>query len=122
MVRVLLVDDEPVVRHGLKARFQLEPDLEVVGEASTGAEALQLAQTLLPDVVLMDVQMPGMDGIQVTAALRKVVPRSAVVILSIHDDAQTRARARAAGAVAFVEKRGGTDGLLSAIRQAAQHA
>jgi len=102
--------------------FHLEPDLEVVGEASTGSEALTLAQTLTPDVVLMDIEMPGMDGIEATAALRRAVSQSVVVILSISDDAQTRARAQAAGAVAFVEKRGATETLLSAIRQAAAQA
>ncbi len=122
MIRVLLVDDQSVVRRALRVRFHLEPDLEVVGEASTGREALLLAQTLTPDVVLMDIAMPEMDGIEVTAALRRVVPQSVVVILSIHDDAQTRERAQAAGAVAFVEKRGATDTLLSAIRQAAGQA
>jgi DNA-binding NarL/FixJ family response regulator len=119
MIRVLLVDDQPVVRRGLRVLFRLEPDLQVVGEASTGTEALALAQTLTPDVVLMDIEMPEMDGIEATAALRRVVPQSAVVILSIHDDAQTRGRAQAAGAVAFVEKRGATDALLSAMRLAA---
>jgi DNA-binding NarL/FixJ family response regulator len=94
----------------------------VVGEASTGSEALALAQTLTPDVVLMDLQMPEMDGIQATAALRRLVPQSVVVILSIHFDAQTRTRAQFAGAVAFVEKRGATDALLSAIRLAAGQA
>jgi DNA-binding NarL/FixJ family response regulator len=118
MIRVLLVDDQAVVRHALRVRFNLEPDLEVVGEASSGREALALAQSLTPDVVLMDVEMPEMDGIEVTAVLRRVVPQSAVVILSIYDDAQTRGRAQAAGAVAFVEKRGATENLLSAIRQA----
>jgi DNA-binding NarL/FixJ family response regulator len=118
MIRVLLVDDQAVVRRALRGRFHLEPDLEVVGEASTGNEALTLAQTLTPDVVLMDIEMPEMDGIQATAALRRTVPQSAVVILSIYDDAQTRGRAQAAGAVACVEKRGATDALLSAIRQA----
>lgn len=118
MVRVLLADDEAVVRRGLRARLQLEPDLQVVGEARTGAEALRLAQMLEPDVVLMDVQMPDMDGIAATAALRRAVPRCAVVILSIHDDARTRARAQAAGAVAFVVKRGTTDALMGAIRSA----
>jgi DNA-binding NarL/FixJ family response regulator len=122
MIRVLLVDDQLVVRRALRVRFQLEPDLEVVGEASSGTEALALAQTLTPDVVLMDLQMPQMDGIAATAALRKVVPQSAVVILSIYDDARTRGQAQAAGAVAFVEKRGATDALLSAIRQAAAQA
>lgn len=118
MIRVLLVDDQAVVRHALRVRFNLEPDLEVVGEASSGREALALAQSLIPDVVLMDVEMPEMDGIEVTAVLRRVIPHSAVVILSIYDDAQTRGRAQAAGAVAFVEKRGATENLLTAIRQA----
>ncbi len=118
MIRVLLVDDQPVVRRGLRVRFQLEPDIQVVGEASTGSEALTLAQALTPDVVLMDIEMPVMDGIETTAALKTLVSQSAVVILSIHTDRQTRMRAQAAGAVAFVEKRGTTDILLSAIRQA----
>jgi DNA-binding NarL/FixJ family response regulator len=122
MIRVLLVDDQPVVRRGLRVRFHLEPDLQVVGEASTGSEALTLAQTLTPDVVLMDIEMPEMDGIEATAALRRVVPQSAVVILSIHDDTQTRGWAQEALAVAFVEKRGATDSLLAAIRQAAGQA
>ncbi len=94
MIRVLLVDDQSVVRRALRVRFHLEPDLEVVGEASTGTEALALAQTLTPDVVLMDLQMPEMDGIQATAALRRVVPQSVVVILSIHDDTRTGAGRR----------------------------
>jgi DNA-binding NarL/FixJ family response regulator len=119
MIRVLLVDDQAVVRHGLRVRFQLETDMQIVGEASTGSEALTMAQTLSPDVVLLDIEMPGMDGIEATAALRTVVPRSAVVILSIHADRQTRIRALAAGAVAFMEKRGTTETLLVAIRQAA---
>jgi len=122
MIRVLLVDDQAVVRRGLRVLFHLEPDLEVVGEASSGTEALVLAQTLTPDVVLMDIQMPDMDGIQATAAMLRAAPKTRVVILSILDDAQTRGRAHAAGAVAFVEKRGATGTLLSAIRQAAGQA
>ena len=122
MIHVLLVDDQAVVRRALRACFHLEPDLQVVGEASSGSEALTLAQTLTPDVVLMDIEMPEMDGIAATAALRRAVPQSAVVILSIYDDAQTRRRAQAAGAVAFVEKLGATDNLLAAIRRTARHA
>ena len=119
MIRLLVVDDQPAVRRGLRVRFHLEPDMQVVGEASTGREALTLAQTLAPDVVLMDLEMPGMDGIEATAALRTIVPQCAVVILSIHTERQTLIQAQAAGAVAFVEKRGTTDTLLAAIRQAA---
>ena len=122
MIRVLLIDDQAVVRRALRGRFHLEPDLQVVGEASSGSEALAQAQALSPDVVLMDVAMPGMDGIEATATLHRAVPQSAVVILSIASDAQTRARAQAAGAAAFVEKRGATEMLLAAIRQAAGQA
>lgn len=121
MIRLLLVDDQPAVRRGLGMRLHLEPDIQIIGEASTGREALSMVQALSPDVVLMDVEMPEMDGIEATAALSASIPTSAVVILSIHDDVQTRERAQAAGAVAFVEKRGVTDHLLAAIRQAAQH-
>jgi DNA-binding NarL/FixJ family response regulator len=122
MIRLLLVDDQPAVRRGLGIRLHLEADIQIVGEAGTGREALSMAQALSPDVVLMDVEMPDMDGIEATEALRLARSSSAVVILSIHDDAQTRGRAQAAGAVAFVEKRGATDSLLAAIRQAALQA
>ncbi|HLW01380.1 MAG TPA: response regulator transcription factor [Ktedonobacterales bacterium] len=119
MIRVLLVDDQPVVRRGLGLRLHLEPDMDVVGEARTGQEALSLAQALAPDVVLMDVEMPEMDGIQATTALRALRSPSAVVMMSIHDDLSTRTQAQAAGAVAFVTKNGMTEELLAAIRQAA---
>ncbi len=119
MIRLLLVDDQPAARRGLGLRLHLEPDIQIVGEASSGSEALSKAEALSPDVVLMDVEMPGMNGIEATAALRATASTSAVVMLSIHDDPQTRGRAQAAGAVAFVEKRGATGTLLSVIRQAA---
>jgi len=122
MIRLLLVDDQPAVLRGLGLRLALEPDIQIVGEASTGREALALALALSPDVVLMDVEMPEMDGIETAAALRAADSRSSVVILSIHDDPPTRLRALAAGAVAFVEKGGTTDSLLTAIRQAARQA
>ncbi|HLF25760.1 MAG TPA: response regulator transcription factor [Anaerolineae bacterium] len=118
MTRILLVDDQPAVRQGLRMRLALEADLRVVGEANSATEALVIAQILHPDVVVMDVEMPGIDGIQATEALRVLAPWSTVVVLSIHDDAVIRQRARTAGAAAFVGKHGSQDELLAAIRQA----
>jgi len=95
----------------------MEPDIAVIGEASSGEQALELVQELSPDIVLMDVEMPGMDGITATTAIRANTPQSAVVMMSIHDDARTRTRAKAAGAAAFVEKSGTLEVLLATIRQ-----
>lgn len=120
MIRLVLVDDQSTVRLGLKMRLLLEPDMTVVGEASSGKEALVLVQQLRPDVVLMDIEMPEMDGITATTALHDIVPQSVTVMLSIRSDNVTRARARMAGAKAFVEKQGSTEELLLAIRQACQ--
>ena len=119
MIRVLIVDDQPAVRRGLHLRLSLEPEVEVIGEAEDGAEAISLARSLQPDVVLMDVRMPGMDGIEAAAALRAVARESAVVILSLDDDAKTRTRAKEAGAVAFVAKRRVEEELLAVVRRAA---
>jgi DNA-binding NarL/FixJ family response regulator len=96
----------------------LEPDVEVVGEARDGAEALELARRLHPDIVVMDAQMPGLDGMAATQTLRRVVPRAAVVMLSMHDSTEARQRAQAAGACAFVGKCESPAALLAAIRQA----
>ncbi|HEX6288354.1 MAG TPA: response regulator transcription factor [Herpetosiphonaceae bacterium] len=117
MIKLLLVDDQPSVRMGLRMRLALEPDVAVVGEAGDGEAAITLARTLHPDVIVMDVKMPHMDGIVTTEALRAAVPYSSVVILSLYDDAITRARAEAAGASAFIQKQGPMDVLLAAIRQ-----
>ena len=121
MIRLVLVDDQPGVRQGLRMRLTLEPDMTVVGEASNGREALTLVQQLAPDIVVMDVQMPEMDGIEAAAMMRASTPQSAVVMLSIYDDVSTRARAHAAGAVAFVTKSGAIEVLVATIRQAAEH-
>jgi DNA-binding NarL/FixJ family response regulator len=118
-IRLLLVDDRPAIRRGLRIWLALEPNMEVVGEASDGAEAISLARALRPDVVLMDVEMPGMNGVSATAALRSVVPQSAVVILTLYDDAATRTRAREAGAAAFVAKHRIEETLLAEIQRVA---
>jgi len=115
-IRLLLVDCQRAVRRGLKMRFALEPDLEVVGEAGDATEAISLAQTLRHDVVLMDFDVSGIDGILAIAMLRQVAPHSTVVIFTLYDDASTRARAREAGAAAFVAKHQTEETLLAAIR------
>ena len=118
-IRLLLVDDQPAVRRGLKMRIALEQDLEVVGEVGDATEAIPLAQALHPDVVLMDVEMPGVSGIAAIATLRRVAPHSTVVIFTLYDDAAMRARAWEAGATAFVAKHQTEEMLLAAIRRAA---
>jgi DNA-binding NarL/FixJ family response regulator len=101
-------------------RIALEPDLEVVGEAGDATEAMPLAQALHPDVVLMDIEMSGMEGISAIAALRRVIPHSAVVIFTLYDNAAMRARAREAGAAALVAKHQTEEALLAVIRRAAK--
>lgn len=119
MIKLFLVDDQPSARRGLRQRLSLEPDIRVIGEAGSGEEAIQLVPALCPDIVLMDVAMPGMDGITVTSELQHVCPNCAVVILSLYDDSITRQRAQSAGAVAFVAKDRVEELLLWTVRQAA---
>ena len=119
MIRVLLVDDQTNVRRGLRMRLELEPDVTVVGEACDGEAALGMARLLSPTVVLMDVEMPRMDGIAATQQLCQGGAGPAVVMLSLYDDAATRQRAKAAGAIDFVAKTRMDETLLDAIRRAA---
>jgi len=119
MIRLLIVEDQPAVRKGLLMRLAAEADLLVVGEASDGEAALDLAVCHCPDVVLIDIEMPGMDGIATASAFHSIYPRASVIILSMHDDALTRSRAEEAGAAAFVSKAMPADTLLTTIRQVA---
>ena len=117
MIKLMLVDDHPMVRQVIRSRLSLEPDLMVIGEAENGEMAVALVPTLKPDVVLMDINMPCMDGITATAALRDIAPSSAIVILSMEDDPSTKAEADQAGAAAFVSKYHILDQLVGVIRQ-----
>lgn len=120
-IRLLLVDDEQAVRRGLRMRLTMEPDFAVVGEAGDGQAALAAVTDVQPDVVLMDLYMPVLDGIEATAALRDAGASCAVVMLTMQDDAATRARAHAAGAIGFVSKHQIEGELAGAIRAAADH-
>ncbi len=120
MIRVLLVDDQAATRAVLRMRLSLEPDLEVIGDVADGDAALAVAEDLVPDVVVIDVKVPGLDGMAATAVLRRRWPACAVVVLSLHDTEVARVAAREAGAVAFVGKHEFDGPLLAAIRRAAE--
>ena len=119
LIRVLVVDDEARVRQGLRMRLASEPDLAVVGEAGDGPTALHLALALRPDVVLLDLLLAGMDGIEAARMLQAAVPASRIVAFSIREDVLTRRAAASAGAAAFVGKQEGPELLLAAIRDTA---
>lgn len=116
MIRILIVDDQAATRKGLRMLLSLEPDLDIVGEAEDGAAGVAYALATAPDVVLMDLVMPGLDGITATSDLHSLLPASAVIVLTLHDDLQTRERAYNAGAVAVLGKHEGDEALLAAIR------
>jgi two-component system, NarL family, response regulator LiaR len=118
-IRILLVDDHSVVRQGLRLFLKFEPELEVVGEASDGVEALRLARELKPDVVLMDLLMPVMDGIAATAAIRRELPETEVLALtSVLEDASVVGAVRA-GAIGYLLKDTQAEALCQAIKAAA---
>lgn len=119
-IRVLLVEDHQVVREGLRALLRGEPDVEVIGEAEGGTDGARLAEELAPDVVVMDVSMPGLGGIEAARRLRRARPDQAVVFLSMHDDAPTVDAALRAGARGYVLKGRGVSALCEAIRTAAR--
>jgi two-component system, NarL family, response regulator LiaR len=118
-IRILIADDHSVVRQGLRMFLGLDPELEVVGEAADGAEALRLARQLRPDVVLMDLLMPVMDGIAATAAIRHELPDTEVLALtSVLEDASVVGAVRA-GAIGYLLKDTQADALCQAIKSAA---
>ena len=115
-IRVVLVDDHPVVRRGLRALLDSLVDIEVVGEAADGAAAVREVQLTDPDVVLMDVQMPGMDGIEATRRIRVACPDVAVLILTMYDDDATVFTAMQAGARGYLLKGAEQEEIARALR------
>jgi two-component system response regulator NreC len=117
--RLLLVDDHAVVRSGLKMLLGAEKDVEIVGEAGTAAEAIEAAGKVLPDVILMDIGLPDLSGIDATRLIKKRFPRIAIVALTIHEDEEYFFKMLEAGASGYVPKRAAPEELLRAIRLAA---
>jgi NarL family two-component system response regulator LiaR len=119
-ISVLIVDDHAVVRHGIRALLEAEGGFEVVGEVGSGAEAVLLVADLAPDVVLMDLVMPEMDGVKATRLVKQRSPRSQVIVLtSYHEDEQIFPAVRA-GALSYLLKGVGLDELTEAVRKAAR--
>jgi two-component system response regulator NreC len=116
--KVLLVDDHVIVRQGLKALLSDEPDMEVVGEANNGREALEKLAALEPDVVLMDISMPGLNGIEATRQIKQRYPDVKVVILSMHANEEYVFQVLQAGAAGYVLKLSDSMEVLTAIRAA----
>lgn len=119
MIRVLLVDDQRLIRAGLRMLCAAEADVEVVGEAENGQEAIRLVEQLVPDVVLMDLRMPGVDGIAATTRILRSRPGMRIVVLTTFDDDEHLYPALAAGACGFLAKDTAPEALLDGIRRAA---
>ncbi len=117
-ITVLIVDDHPLFRQGLRDVLNTEHDLNVVGEADSGEQALTRAQELRPDVILMDINLPGMNGLLATKRLRGVLPEVKVIMLTGYDDAEQRLHAIRAGASGYCAKEILPEQLVGAVRQA----
>jgi NarL family two-component system response regulator YdfI len=120
MIRILIADDHEVVRDGLRLILETEQDFEVVGEAGDGAKAVQLAEELRPDVILMDLRMPGLDGLQAIEKIRAQSPEIAVVILTTYNEDDLMIRGLRAGARGYLLKDTNRQALFNSLRAAAR--
>src|SRR5215475_2498688 len=119
-ITLVIVDDHQLVRWGVRMFLATQPDIMVVGEAQSGDEALRLAAELTPDVALMDLVMPGMDGVETTRQLKAISPRTQVIVLTSYHEDEHIFPAILAGALSYMLKDVGTDELAHAVRKAAQ--
>src|SRR5260221_1209699 len=117
-IRVLLADDHTVVRQGLRALLAAEEDIEIVGEAENGRQAIQLVKKLLPDVAVIDIAMPGLNGLEATGQIMRSVPATKVLILSSYSDDEYVQQLTEAGAAGYLVKQTAANELLKAIREA----
>jgi NarL family two-component system response regulator LiaR len=118
-ITVMLVDDHAMVRQGVRAFLATQPDLSVVGEAGSGEEAVKMAAQFVPDVILMDLIMPNMDGVEATRRVKQVSPRSQVVVLTSYHEDENIFPALKAGALSYILKDLSAEELASAVRKAA---
>lgn len=119
-IKMLLVDDHAVVRSGLRMLLENEADVEIVGEAATGREAIALVDRLKPDMVIMDIGLPDITGIEATQKIKQTSPNVVIVALTIHEDEEYFFKMLQAGANGYVPKRAAPEELLTAIRTAAE--
>lgn len=119
-ISVLLVDDHGIVRHGVRNFLETQPDICVIGEAETGEEAVRLAQEHIPDVVLMDLVMQGMDGVEATRQIKRISPRSQIVVLTSYHDDEHIFPALRAGAISYTLKTIRPAELADLVRKAAR--
>lgn len=120
-IRILIADDHEIVRRGLRTLLEVEPGCMIVGEASNGAEAVRKAAELKPDVALLDVDMPDLNGIEATRRIRDTVPQTEVLILSVHDSEQMVRQVMACGARGYLVKSDAGSDLLAALEAVAHH-
>jgi two-component system response regulator NreC len=118
-IKVILVDDHDVVRTGLHSYLNTQPDVKVIAEARNGEEALQRAAEFKPDLVIMDITMPGMDGMEATRQLKAAYPEVLVLALTVHEDKEYFMEMLAAGASGYITKQAAADDLVAAIRSVA---
>lgn len=116
MIKLMLADDHAVVRSGLRMLLDAQPDMEIVAEAESGGEAVTKVQEFEPNIVLMDVEMPGMNGIEATKKIKACAPKTAVLALTMYEDDQYFFEMLKAGASGYVPKRAAPDELVNAIR------
>ena len=115
-IKVLIADDHALLREGIRSLLSQYPDIEVVGEASNGKEAITQAMKFSPDIVLMDIAMPGLGGLEATLELHKISPKTKIIVLTQYEDKEYIFRFLQAGAVGYVLKKSGGAELVSAIR------
>ncbi|HEY7355915.1 MAG TPA: response regulator transcription factor, partial [Ktedonobacterales bacterium] len=119
-ISVLIVDDHSVVRQGVRAFLEMQPDLTIAGEAESGEQAIQLAQELIPDVVLMDLALPGIDGVEATRQIKRVSPRTQVIVLTSYYEDEHVFPALRAGAISYTLKDLRPAELVEIVRKAAE--